>query len=102
MIKAQVNSVLKRTGAPPSTWFLALQYVCYILNRVAAPSLNWRTPLEVLNGETPDISPILQYWFWEDVYYLVGDSQDVSFPSHPPEKTRCFAGFSENVGHAMT
>ena len=81
VIKAQVNLLLKRTRAPANTWFLALQYVCYILNRIATPSLNWRTPLEVLDGETPDISPILQYCFWDAVYYLVGDSQDVTFPS---------------------
>lgn len=67
VIKDQVILVLKRTGSPATTCFLAFLYVCYILNRTATLSLNWRTPLEVFYGETPDISPIMQYQFWEAV-----------------------------------
>ena len=101
VIKPLVNLLLKRTGAPPSTWLLALLYVCYILNRTATPSLAWKTPLEVMDGSTPDISPILQYQFWEPVYYRMG-SESVSFPSQAPEKIGRFVGFAEHVGHAMT
>ena len=83
------------------TWFLALLYVVYILNRTATASLDWRTPLEVLTGTTPDISPMLQYQFWEPVYYKVGTDKP-SFPSEPPEKLGRFVGIAETVGHAMT
>ena len=31
-VKDYVNAILDRTGAPPKTWLLAMQYVCYILN----------------------------------------------------------------------
>ena len=81
VIKPLVNLVLKRTGAPAYTWLLVLLYVIYILNRTATPSLGWKTPLEVLDGDTPDISAILQYQFWEPVYYQVNES-DISFPSN--------------------
>ena len=102
VIKPLVNFLLKKTGAPYSTWLLALEYVCYILNRTATPSLNWKTPLEVLEGDTPDISAIMQYEFWEPVYYRVGNKDEISFPSGPPEATGRFVGFASNVGHAMT
>ena len=101
VIKPYVNLLLKRTGAPASTWLLALLYVVYILNRTATASLDWRTPLEVLTGTTPDISPMLQYQFWEPVYYKVGTNKP-SFPSEPPEKLGRFVGMAETVGHAMT
>ena len=45
LIKRTVNNVLDKTGAPESTWFLALKYVCYVLNHIAHESLTWQTPL---------------------------------------------------------
>ena len=35
---------------------LCLLYICFLLNRLACQSLQWRTPL-ALEGSTPDISP---------------------------------------------
>ena len=102
VIKPLVNLILKKTGAPPYTWLLALLYVVYIINRTATSSLQWRTPLEVLDGDTPDISAIIQFEFYEPVYYMVRDDQGPSFPSETPEKLGRFVGFAENVGHAMT
>ena len=90
---------MNRTGAPASTCLLALLYVCYILNHTAVESLNWRTPLEVLTGSTPDISSLLTYQFWEPVYYKAVDS---SFPSDSNEKRGRFVGIAEHVGHALT
>lgn len=101
VIKPLVNLILKRTGAPACTWLLVLLYVIYILNRTATPSLNWKTPLQALNGDEPDISAIMQYQFWEPVYYRVSES-DISFPSNAPEKLGRFVGFAESVGHALT
>ena len=39
-------------------------------------------PLECLTGSTPDISYLIQFSFWEPVYYAV----DNQFPSASPEK----------------
>ena len=96
VIKPLVNLLLNRTGAPANCWFLALLYVCCVLNHTAVPSLNWQTPLEVLTGTTPDISPILMYQFWEPVYYKLDDS---NFPSDSTEKLGHFVGIAEHVGH---
>ena len=55
MLKRYTNTILSRTGVPANTWLLCLLYVCFLLNRLACQSLQWQTPLEALEGSTPDI-----------------------------------------------
>lgn len=98
-LKRTVNTVMDRTGAPPYTWLLAFMYVAFLLNCTATPSLGNRTPLEALDGITPDISMILRFHFYEPVYFRV---HEPGFPSQTREARGRFAGFSKNVGHAMT
>jgi hypothetical protein len=81
-LKTTSNTVMNRYGAPDYTWLLSLMYVCYLLNHTATKSLGWRTPLEKLDGQTPDISAILNYHFWEPVYYMI---EHGSFPSETTE-----------------
>ena len=73
-VKPLVNTLLNLTGAPAYCWFLALQFVCFVLNHTAVGSLHWRTPIEKLTGSTPDISALLCFQFWEPVYYCLDDS----------------------------
>ena len=94
-----VNLLHNCTGAPAYTWLLALLYVCCILNHTALGSLEWRTPLEVMTGSTPDISALLLFQFWEPVYYK---TTDASFPSESTEKLGRFVGIAEHVGHTLT
>ena len=98
-LKRYTNTILSRTGAPANTWLLCLLYVCFLLNRLACQSLQWRTPLEALEGSTPDISPLLCFSFWDPVYYKLDDSD---FPSGSTEGRGRWVGIAENVGHAMT
>jgi hypothetical protein len=91
--------VMERTGSPAYTWLLAMTYVCFLLNHVAHVQLNWRTPRERLTGTTPDISPLLRFHWWEEVYYKIDDSD---FPSDSREARGRIVGISEHVGHAMT
>ena len=74
-------------------------YVCFLLNWLACQSLGWCTPLEALNGTTPDISPLLHFSFWDPVYYKLDDS---NFPSESTEGHGQWVGVAEYVGHAMT
>jgi hypothetical protein len=60
-VKRMANTIVDRTGSPPQTWLLALMYVRFVLNFTASASLNWRTPMEILTGPTPDISPLLSF-----------------------------------------
>jgi len=96
--KAHVNNLLNYTGAPAEAWLLALQYVCFVMNHTAHESLGWRTPIEWLLGFTPDISVLLEFIFWQPVYYLLYDKGE----DNPEERLGRFVGISENVGHSMT
>ena len=97
--KAWTNNVLNISGAPAKCWLLALMYVCFVQNHIALASLGWRTPAEWLLGFTPDISVLLQFLFYEPVYYI---KHEASFPSDTTELRGRFVGFSINVGHPMT
>ena len=57
-------------------------YVCFVTNFTASASLNWRTPMEVLTGSTPNISHLLLFAWWDPIYYKLDDS---SFPSDSRE-----------------
>ena len=97
-LKEKTNTLLNYSGAPQKTWLLALKLIAWIHNHVALERLGWRTPFEWLFGYTPDISVLLQFIFWEPVYYpavepRVGDT---------PELLGRYVGISEHVGHAMT
>ena len=74
-------------------------YACMIMNLTANTSIVYSIPLQVLTGVTPDISPILQFDWYEPVYYKTEESH---FPSMSNEKSGRFVGVSEHVGHALT
>ena len=79
-IKTLINMVLNSTGAPDYTWFLCMQYVIFIMNHIALKKLKWRTPLETLTGQTPDISMIKNcgFRFYDPVYFKRVASSHVS------------------------
>ena len=100
-LQNMANNVLNRTGAPDGSWLLCLQWLCYILNHTATKALNWEVPITKLTGQTPDISAILQFSFWEPVYFATNDGT-ATYPSTPNEAFGYFAGISEHVGDALT
>ena len=105
-VKTLINWVLNCSGAPDYTWFLCMQYVIFIQNHTALKSLNWRTPLEVLTGQTPDISVIKNcgFRFYDPVYFKRMTTKEIAtkFPSDSTELRGHFVGFAENVGHTIT
>jgi hypothetical protein len=92
------NTLLDRSGSPASTWLLCLLYVCFILNHTVCGAHN-DIPMTRLTGSTHDISPLLRFYWWEDVLYHIDDS---AFPSESREGRGNFVGIAEHVGHAMT
>ena len=71
--------------------------MCKIDNSTALRSLNWKTPLEISRGETPDIS-MFNYYFWEPIWYY-----DPMAPklSSKLKKAR-WLGIAPNCGDALT
>jgi Reverse transcriptase (RNA-dependent DNA polymerase) len=98
-IKAKANLIMNRTGAPAQTWLLCIEYICYIMNHMSSENLDWKTPLQLLTGETSDISAITKFVFWERVYYTKANND---FPSESNEEQGWFVGIADSVGDAMT
>ncbi|MGH3053454.1 MAG: hypothetical protein ACRDL7_00575, partial [Gaiellaceae bacterium] len=97
-VKGLVNKIMDRRGVPNTFWMFCALYVTFLLNRIAREDLKWRTPIEAAFGETPDISALLQFKFFERVFYY--DDVD-PFPISK-EKSGHFIGIAENVGDALT
>ena len=98
-IKRYTNNIMNRCGAPAYTWFLCLLYVCYLLNHLSVESLGWISPLQALTGQVPDISALLQFHFYQPVYYRLPQQ---SFPSESEELLGYWVGVAENCGDALT
>ena len=102
-LKKFTNWVLNWSDAPPEAWYETFEYVCFIMNRTAKESLNWRTPVEALTGQTPDISMLLHFIFWEPVFIKnYQGSGKKSFPSASNEIIVRFIGYAEDIGHSCT
>jgi hypothetical protein len=89
------------SGAPAHCWLLCMKYTCFVMNRMALRSLKWRTPHEILHGETPDISMIYRFKFYDRIYYKRMESRGGNAVASD-ESAGYFVGFSESVGHTMT
>ena len=98
-IKSATNRLMNLSGAPAYTWLLALMYVCLLLNHLASEALGWKPPLQVLNGQQPDISKFLHFSFFEPVYYHVYSN---SFPSESNEEQGWWVGVATHVGDELT
>jgi Reverse transcriptase (RNA-dependent DNA polymerase) len=98
-LKAATNRVMNLSGAPANTWLLALIYVCLLLNHLASAALGWKSPLQALTGQRPDISKFLHFSFFEPVYY---HSYSNSFPSESNEEQGWWVGIATHVGDELT
>ncbi len=89
----------------PSAWLLNMEWICDVHNHTAQKVLGWRTPIEVLTGQTPDISILTCFLFWDIVYvarHKGGDFQNQLGSIKSDEIRGYFVGFAWNVGHALT
>ena len=101
-LKKFANWVLNWSDAPPQAWLLVFEYVAFIMNRTAKEKLGWRTPVEALTGNTPDISILMHFTFWEPVFIKNYRGSGKNFPSESNEILVRFVGYSESVGHSIT
>ena len=68
-LKQAIQKAFIDTGCHPKAWYRLVSHIIDVKNHTAHSSLDWRTPIEVSSGHTPDISGLLQFTFWERVYY---------------------------------
>lgn len=97
-VKNSVNTIMDRMKVPGCLWYLCVEYVCYLLNRLSRETLNDRTPYEVATGQRPDISALLHHYFYQPVFYL---DKSASFPESK-ERLGWWVGVAENCGDALT
>ena len=55
-VKKMVNLIMDHTGCPNDLWVMCSHYVVFLLNHLAQPKLQSRTPIEACYGSTPDIA----------------------------------------------
>ena len=81
---------MDRRGAPPAAWFLCLVYICFCLNHCIDPNLGdgTKSPLMIAKFVQNDISPLIFFYFWQPVYYLL-DAEEQSFPGKSKEMRAC-------------
>jgi hypothetical protein len=96
---------MNKRNVDPSAWLLCLQWVANVMNVTAEKSLGGRPPLQVLTGQTQDISIFLLFLFWDVVY--VERYKTHGYPNQvgsikSSEIRGRFVGFAWNVGHALT
>ena len=60
--------VVRKSNAPLVFWCYCLQFVVDCLNHTSVKSLDWKTPISILLGNTPDIS-MFRFGFWSPVWY---------------------------------
>ena len=97
-VKTLANVLLDRCGAPPELWLECLRYTCFLLNHTYNENIK-DVPMNRLTGSTVDISPLLRFHWYQEVYYKMDDS---SFPSDTKEEKGYVVGIAEHVGHIMT
>ena len=100
-VKKISNLILDNTGAPPNLWLLCVNHVVYILNRLSTESLGWKTPLEAATGQQPDISCLLTFRWYEQVYFKSYASAK-QFPSKSSERLGYVVGVAEHQGDSLT
>ncbi len=89
----------------PSAWLLCTKWCADVMNLTAEKSLGWRTPLQVLTGQTSDISIALCFLFWDVVYVKrykeKGYSGQIGSAKSSEIRGR-MVGFSHDCGHHLT
>ena len=73
IIKMAAEGLKIRTGAPDFLWPLMHKYLADVNNHCATPFLGWITPIQKRHGHIPDISPFLNFSFYEPVYFKLND-----------------------------
>ena len=58
----------QNAGAPLEMWCHYLEHTVACLNHTAHREIDYKVPMEILTGNTPDI-PMFRFRFWEPVWY---------------------------------
>jgi hypothetical protein len=88
---------MREYNAPQRFWCYSAEYAVEIINQTTARHIKWRTPYEILHGDTPDIS-VFRFSFFEPIYYL---NPHASYPQ-PNMLPGRFLGIARTTGDHFT
>ena len=100
-VKSNLEWLVSFLDVDPDCWLLALNCACSVMNLTAEKILSWCAPQEVATGETPDISILLHFMFW-DIACCARHANKQSGSQKGQEIRGCFVGFAWDVGHKLT
>lgn len=63
-LKKHFRQIMHKSRCPEAFWCYGLEYTTEIRKLMARPNFDWRTPTEILTGETPDCSEYLEFDFF--------------------------------------
>jgi hypothetical protein len=95
-LKKHFRRIMHQVRCPEAFWCYGMEYTKEICKLMSRPSLDWHSAVEVLTGETPDISEYLNFDFygWVKYYYPHIGLADNVFLGR-------WLGVAHNVGQAM-
>jgi hypothetical protein len=97
--KEKLSRLMIQSGCEPQAWFRAACHVADINNHTANSSIEYQTPLEVRDDETPNISSLVEHEFWDLVYF---QDPTANFPLQGGnERLGCWLGRASDYGDKM-
>jgi hypothetical protein len=78
-VRTMTRILMDTNHVPAALWDFAQSHAVELHNHTARKSLKWKTPFERETGDTPDISHLLYYDFYQPVWYWEGSPK--TFPA---------------------
>jgi hypothetical protein len=91
-LKLTSNAIMDCTGCPAQYWLLAMLYVIALFNVICNSSGEILKAL--ITGEVVDVSPFLQFHFWEEVFVATNTGGE--------EELACWCYPADSVGDVLT
>ena len=97
--KTHYRRLMNRRRCPEMLWCFGVEYTSSIRELMARSSLENRTPIEAMTGETPDISDYVDFDFYQFVIYY--DPNDPDEDGKGRRKLGRWLGPTRNVGQGL-
>jgi hypothetical protein len=94
--KDHYRRIMDRKRVPEALWDFGITYTTDVRQVISRPNLDYRSAIEVLTGNTPDISNFLDFEFYQWIKYF----DPAAFPSSREMLGR-WLGHAHGVGQAL-
>jgi uncharacterized lipoprotein YehR (DUF1307 family) len=97
-IKKHARRMMERANTPVKLWDFCVNYVSHLRNHISQPlsQLQGRTPYEIVTGNTPDISELLEFEWYQPIWYY----EPSKFP-HQNKHIGRWLGIAHRIGQAL-